>query len=279
VETVEVDVLGAIVGDVIGSVFEHHRVKTTDFALFNRLSRFTDDTVLTVAIADAILNRQTHSTPIAENSHNQNLYAQKLKEYGRKFPDAGYGAMFKGWLKSDSLQGYGSYGNGSAMRVSPVGFAFQSLDEVLREAHLTAVVTHNHPEGIKGAQAIASAVYLAHTGQGKEHIKEFVEQKFGYNLRRHLDVIRPTYAFDSSCQGSVPQALIAFLESNDFEDAIRKAISLGGDSDTIASMAGGVAHAYYKAIPDHIADHVLSLLDSGFRQVLKTFNEKYGLSY
>lgn len=271
--------LGAIIGDVIGSVFEHHRVKTTDFALFDRVSRFTDDTVLTVAIADAILHRQTPAPPMAETWQSQNLYAQKLKEYGRKFPDVGYGAMFKGWLKSDSLQGYGSYANGSAMRVSPVGFAFQSLDEVLREAHLTAVVTHNHPEGIKGAQAIASAVYLAHTGQSKVAIKEFVEGKFGYNLRRHLADIRPTYSFDSSCQGSVPQALIAFLESNDFEDAIRKAISLGGDSDTLASMAGGVAQAYYKVIPDHLASQVTLLLDSGFRQVLRTFNEKYGLTY
>jgi ADP-ribosylglycohydrolase len=275
----EVDLLGAIVGDVIGSVFEHHRVKTTDFALFDRFSRFTDDTVLTIAVADAILNRKTHSIRLIEDRQNQNLYGQKIKEYGRKFPDAGYGAMFKGWLKSDSLQGYGSYANGSAMRVSPVGFAFQSLDEVLHEAHLTAVVTHNHPEGIKGAQAIASAVHLAHTGQSKEAIKEYIERKFGYNLRRHLDDIRPTYAFDSSCRGSVPQALIAFLESNDFEDAIRKAISLGGDSDTLASMAGGVAQAYYKAIPEPIANQVLTLLDSGFRQVLRTFNEKYGLTY
>lgn len=271
--------LGAIVGDVIGSVFEHHQIKTTEFALFNRFSRFTDDTVLTVAIADAILNRPTPAAPSSEPWHEHNLYAQKLKDYGRKFPDAGYGAMFKGWLKSDSLQGYGSYANGSAMRVSPVGFAFPSLDDVLREAHLTAVVTHNHPEGIKGAQAIASAVYLAHTGQSKEAIQEYVEGKFGYNLRRRLDDIRPTYAFDSSCRGSVPQALIAFLEANDFEDAIRKAISLGGDSDTLASMAGGVAHAYYKTIPEPIANQVLTLLDSGFRQVLRTFNEKYGLTY
>lgn len=165
------------------------------------------------------------------------------------------------------------------MRVSPVGFAFQSMDDVLREAKLTAAVTHNHPEGIKGAQAIASAVYLGHTGQSKEAIKEFVERKFGYNLSRRLDDIRPTYTFDVSCKGSVPQALIAFLESNDFEDAIRKAISLGGDSDTIACMAGGVAQAYYKVIPEPLANHVSLLLDSGFRQVLRAFNEKYGLSH
>jgi ADP-ribosylglycohydrolase len=270
--------LGAIVGDVIGSVFENQNVKTTDFDLFSHFSRFTDDTVLTVAVADALLHRKTHPISWVANWRNQNGYARKLKEYGRRFPDAGYGEMFKQWLKHDSTWGYGSYGNGAAMRVSPVGFAFLNLKDVLREARLSALVTHNHPEAIKGAQAVASAVYLAQMGNSKADLKAFIEQKFGYNLSQRLADIRPTYKFDSSSKGSVRQAILAFLESSDFEDAIRQAISLGGDSDTIACMAGGIAHAYYKVIPSHIADRVMLLLDSSFRQVIRTFNNVYGLS-
>ncbi len=163
------------------------------------------------------------------------------------------------------------------MRVSPVGFAFDSLEEVLQEARLSAVVTHNHREGIRGAQAIASAIYLARIGQGKKDIREFVERRFGYDLSRRLDDIRPSYKFDSSCQGSVPQAIIAFLESSDFEDAVRKAISLGGDSDTIACMAGGIAQAYYGEIPSHIVTQVRLVLDWGLKQVIDSFNAKYEL--
>jgi ADP-ribosylglycohydrolase len=271
--------LGAIVGDVVGSVFENQNVKTTDFDLFSRFSRFTDDTVLTVAVADAILYRKTHPIPWLENRNNRTVYAHKLKAYGRRFPDAGYGEMFKQWLYRDSNCGYGSYGNGAAMRVSPVGFAFKNLEDVLREARLSALVTHNHPEAIKGAQAVACAVYLAHMGNSKADLKALIEQKFGYDLSQRLADIRPKYTFDSSSKGSVPQAIVAFLESSDFEDTIRKAISLGGDSDTIACMAGGIAQAYYKVIPSPIADRVMLLLDSGFRQVIRAFNEKYtGLS-
>lgn len=270
---------GAIVGDVIGSVFENQNIKTIDFTLFSRYSRFTDDTVLTVAVADAILHRKTHPLQFIETRHNRELYARKVKEYGRKFLDAGYGQMFVQWLKSDSLRGYGSYGNGAAMRVSPIGFAFDSLEEVLREAKSSAIVTHNHPEGVKGAQAIAGAIYLGRTGADKESIKTFIERRFRYNLSQRLDDIRPIYRFDSSSQGSVPQAIIAFLESDNFEDAIRKAISLGGDSDTIACMAGGIAEAYYKEIPSSIVNRVNLLLDAGFRQIIQSFNERYGLAH
>jgi ADP-ribosylglycohydrolase len=202
-----------------------------------------------------------------------------VKEYGRRYPDAGYGQMFKKWIKSDSMRGYGSYGNGSAMRVSPVGFAFDELDDVLREAKLTAVVTHNHRQAIAGAQAVACAVYLARTGKSKRFVKDFIEQKFKYNLSQRLDDIRPSYKFDVSCQGSVPQAIIAFLESNDFEDTIRKAISLGGDSDTIACIAGGIAQAYYKEIPSNIVSRVRLLLDGRMKQVIDLFDEKYNLRY
>ena len=263
--------LGAIIGDVIGSVFEHQNVKTTEFELFNRFTRFTDDTVLTVAVAEAILHRPTHSWRFLENRRNRHLYAQKIKHYGRRFPDAGYGERFKEWLKSDSLHGYRSYANGSAMRVSPVGFAFATLEEVLREAKLSAEGTHNHPEGIKGAQAVAGAIYLARTTQDKNAIRTFVERKFGYDLSSQLEAIRPTYAFDSSCKGSVPPAIIAFLESENFEDAIRKAISLGRDSDTIACIVGGIAQAYYKSIPEKLVGEVSLRLDSGFRQVIREF--------
>ena len=254
--------IGAIAGDIIGSAFEWTNLKTTDFELFGRGSRFTDDTVLTVAVADCILSGES--------------YARAFKDYGRKYPDAGYGGMFWRWLRTDSLDPYNSFGNGSAMRVSPVGFAFGTLDQVLEEAKRSAEVTHNHPEGIKGAQTIASAIFLAKQGSTKQRIKQSVEDTFHYDLRRTLDEIRPGYTFDETCQGSVPQAIIAFLESDNYEDAIRKAISVGGDSDTIACMTGGIAQAYYKRIPNHIVQKVSELLDPGLLRVVQRFNRKYG---
>jgi ADP-ribosylglycohydrolase len=271
--------IGAIIGDVIGSVFERHNTKTTDFALFSRFTTFTDDTVLTVAVADAILKRAANSEAYTRSSERRRLYANKIKEYGRRYPDVGYGKMFRDWVKSDSMKGYGSYGNGSAMRVSPIGFAFDTLDDVLKEAEWSAVVTHNHRQAVKGAQAIAAAIFLARTGESKEGIKAFLTKKFKYNLDQWLDDIRPEYKFDVSCDGSVPQAIIAFMESKDFEDAVRKAISLGGDSDTIASMAGGIAQAYYKEVPKQLIDRVWLLLDSSLRDVIREFEERYELSY
>ena len=255
--------IGAIAGDIIGSVYEGHRVKTTEFPLFTSRSTFTDDTVLTVAVADCILHGKD--------------YAITFKQYGRRYPHAGFGGMFRRWLNSNSLEPYYSFGNGSAMRVSPVGFAFDTIDEVLAEARRSAEVTHNHPEGIKGAQAIATAILLARQKETKSSIKEFIEKNFGYDLSRTLEEIRPHYHFDETCQGSVPQAIIAFLESDSYEDAVRKAISLGGDSDTLACMAGGIAQAYYRTIPDYIINEVKSRLHDDLLRVTEEFNTKYRL--
>ena len=227
--------LGAIAGDIIGSVYEFYSVKSTDFKLFTPESRFTDDTVLTVAVADCILNDKK--------------YAETFRSYGQCYPNVGYGNTFGSWIDSGRLAPYSSFGNGSAMRVSPVGFAFTTLNSVLEEAGKSAEVTHDHPEGIKGAQAVALAIYLAREGYSKDAIRDYVEENFEYDLHRTLDEIRPDYDFDETCQGSVPEAIIAFLESNDYEDAVRKAVSLGGDSDTQACIAGGIAQAFYKKIP------------------------------
>lgn len=255
--------LGAIAGDIIGSTYERHSTKSTDFELFTPQSTPTDDTVLTIAVADCILHGKE--------------YAPTLKEYGQRFPYAGYGGMFLKWLGSDSLEPYNSFGNGSAMRVSPVGFVFFSLDTVLLEAEKSAAVTHNHPEGIQGAQAIVASIFLARSGQSKEQIRDYVEDRFGYDLHQTLDQIRPWYRFDETCQGSVPQAIITFLESNDYEDAVRKAVSLGADSDTLACMTGGITQAYYKEIPSHITVKVRQLLDDNLLAVVDEFNECYGL--
>jgi ADP-ribosylglycohydrolase len=255
--------LGAIAGDIIGSVYEFGCMKSTDFPLFSPESTFTDDTVLTVAVADSILHGKD--------------YAATLKEWGRRHPDAGYGGMFREWLYADSSLPYGSFGNGSAMRVSPVGFAFRTLPEVMEEAKRSAEVTHSHPEAIKGAQAVASAIFLAKEGAGKGKIKQYVEERFGYSLNRTLDEIRPTYTFDETCQGSVPEAIIAFLESESYEDAIRKAISIGGDSDTIACMTGGIAQAYYKTILSYIVQTVRGLLEPELLKIIDLFTDTYSL--
>ena len=253
--------IAAIAGDIIGSIYERHNIKTTDFTLFSPKSRFTDDTVLTIAVADCILNGKD--------------YATTIKAYGNRYPHAGYGGTFKKWLSGEIEGPYNSWGNGSAMRVSPVGFAFNTMNEVLSEAKKTADVSHNHPEGVKGAQAIASAVFLARTGSSKTEIKDFIEAQFEYNLSKTLAQIRPDYSFDVSCKGSVPEAIIAFLESNDVEDAIRKAISIGGDSDTIACMTGGIAQAFFKEVPEHILEAAWSVLPDDFLEVLDAFEEKF----
>jgi ADP-ribosylglycohydrolase len=255
--------IGAIAGDIIGSVYEHHNIKTTDFPLFRPDCRFTDDTVLTVAVAASIL----HGKP----------YEIALKEYARSYPSAGYGMSFFSWAMSSAGVPYNSWGNGSAMRVSPVGFAFNSLDEVLDEAKKSAEVTHNHPEGIKGAQATASAVFLARSGKTKQQIHRYIEETFGYDLSEPIDSIRKHYSFDISCQGSVPQAITAFLESEDYEDVVRKGISIGGDSDTIACIAGGIAHAFYGGVPDFVVSKVREILDDRLNGVVDEFCETYGI--
>ena len=253
--------LGAIIGDVIGSRFERKNTKSKDFELFTPKSRFTDDTVLTIAVADAILN----GIP----------YEKSIRSYGRKHPLAGYGGTFKQWLAGIIQGPYNSWGNGSAMRVSPVGFAFDSEVEVLEEAKRTADVTHNHPEGVKGAQAIAMAVFLGRKGKSKEEIKQYIADTFEYDLSRKVDSIREHYVFDVSCQGSVPEAIICFMESTDFEDAIRTAISIGGDSDTIACMAGAIAQAYYRGIPQVLVDETRRRLPVEFRSIIDQFEAEY----
>jgi ADP-ribosylglycohydrolase len=255
-------IIGAIAGDVIGSVFEWNNIKSIDFSLFNEKSTFTDDTVLTIAVADAILN-------------NKNI-TDTIWNYANKYSGRGYGGFFKKWIKEQHKQPYNSFGNGSAMRVSAVGFAYNTLEETLSYAKETANVTHNHPEGIKGAQAIATSIFLARTGKTKLEIKEYIEQTFNYNLDFTLDDIRPTYKFDVTCQGSVPQAIVAFLESTDYENAIRLAISIGGDSDTIACMTGGIASAFYMEIPDTIITQVLAKLPEEMFQIIEQFNETFG---
>ena len=254
--------IGAIAGDVIGSVFEHYAIKSTQFELFSRYSRFTDDTVLTMAIANAIMRKID--------------YASSLRTFGAKYPQAGYGASFFRWISSSDMKPYNSWGNGSAMRVSPVGFAFESEDEVLKEAKKSAQVTHNHPEGIKGAQAVALAIFLARSGKSKKAIKSEITHRFGYHLDRKIDDIRPHYHFDVSCQGSVPESIIAFLEGENFEDTIRKGVSLGGDSDTIACIAGGIAQAFYRDIPQEIVSNVRKRLPESFLDIIDKFCNRYG---
>jgi ADP-ribosylglycohydrolase len=270
--------IGAIIGDVIGSVYEWHNTKSEDFELFSRFTRYTDDTVLTAAIADAILNKKQDHIRLLNSYYSRKIYAAKVKQFARMYPDAGFGGRFEEWVKGNSNRPYRSYGNGSAMRVSPIGFAYHTLDEVLKEAKNSALITHNHREGIKGAQAVASAIFLARTGKSKDEIQMFISRTFKYNLRRSLADIRPNYKFDSSCQGSVPEAIIAFLESDNFMDAIRKAISLGGDSDTIACITGAIAHAFYKEVPSDIWGSVRLKLSSHIRGITDVFCMKYVLS-
>lgn len=255
--------LGAIAGDVIGSVYERYPIKTTEFPLFDPRCRFTDDTVMTVAVAQAVLEGGD--------------YAAAMKVLGRKYPHAGYGGRFSHWLRQSEVEPYNSWGNGSAMRVSPIGFAFDEVERLLSEAEQSAVVSHNHPEGIKGAQATALAIYLARTGVGKEAIRTEIAGRFGYDLGRTVADIRPNYRFDVSCQGSVPEAIIAFLDSDSYEDAVRKAISLGGDSDTLACIAGGIAQAFYREIPTGISGSVLKMLPAEFLSIINRFNQVYGL--
>jgi ADP-ribosylglycohydrolase len=253
--------LGAIAGDVIGSVHEGSGTKTKDFPLFVEDSRFTDDTVLTVAVAERLLRGGS--------------YIDLFHDYFHAYPQAGYGGSFIRWAGYRRRDPYNSWGNGSAMRVSPVGFACDTLEEVLGQARESAEVTHNHPEGIRGAQGTAAAIFLARAGHTKADIKAHIEREFGYNLSERLDDIRGRYAFDVSCQGSVPQSIIAFLEADSYEGAIRNAISLGGDADTMACIAGGIAEAFYGGVPEEIASRTLAALDERLRGVVGEFRERF----
>ncbi len=258
--------IGAIAGDIIGSVYENRRSwldrRIPDFEpLFANHARFTDDTVLTIAVADALMNGGD--------------LVEVLKDYARAYPSAGYGGRFLNWVESDGCHPYNSWGNGSAMRVSPVAYVCNDLDEVRIRARWTAEVTHNHPEGIRGAQATAAAVFLALKGADKPTIRAHVESEYGYDLSPTIDEIRPDFRFDVSCQGTVPPALIAFLESDSCEHAIRLAVSLGGDADTLACIAGSVAGAFH-GVPDSLRDEALRRLDDPLRDVTLRFEGRRG---
>jgi ADP-ribosylglycohydrolase len=251
--------LGAMIGDIVGSVYEWNNIKTEDFNFFKSDCFFTDDTVLTAATAKVLMRGIS--------------YVEAYQDFSRRYPGRGYGGNFNGWIYAENPQPYTSWGNGSAMRVSPVGFAFDSVDEVLAEAERSARVTHNHPEGIKGAQATALAILMARQGATQEDIRQEIMERFDYDLNRTLEEIRSGYSFDVSCQGSVPEAIIAFLESKDYEDAIRKAISIGGDSDTIACITGGIAEAFYGGVPEKIAEKGRSYLPEEFLDIVDEFYE------
>jgi ADP-ribosylglycohydrolase len=254
-------IIGAIIGDIVGSRFEFNNYRSTDFQFFNDKCFFTDDTVMTIAVADWITNK----------SKTQKLISSYMREWGRKYTNRGYGGMFCRWLFSrELLPAYNSFGNGSAMRVSPCGFYAQTLDEALLLAKQSAEVTHNHPEGIKGAQSVAAAIYLAKTSNTKDIIKEYIEQNFGYDLSRTCDEIRRVYKFNETCQETCPEAIIAFLESHDYESAIRLGISLGGDSDTIGAITGGIAAAYY-GVPDSIIEDVKRFIPYEFIDIIEKF--------
>ena len=258
---------GAILGDIIGSPYEFDMgKKSKDFPLFSEDSTFTDDTVMTIAIAGALL-----TTP-REKKIIQMRLIHGMQRYGRLFPYAGYGSMFRQWLASDNPEPYGSYGNGSAMRVSAVAWRYNSLQTVRRVARWTAEITHNHPEGIKGAEATASAIFLARTGRTKAEIKSYIEENFGYDLSRTCDEIRPGYYHKESCQETVPEAITAFLEGESFEDVIRTAVSLGGDCDTLTCIAGSIAEGFY-GVPEELKQECLNRLPDCLREVLDCFDK------
>lgn len=251
--------LGAMIGDICGSIYEFENRKTHNpetIELINDKCYYTDDSVLTIAVSEAAFGDKD--------------YEKTILKWTRKYPHEGYGYRFRQWFQSKNPKPYNSYGNGSAMRVSPIGFAFDTLEEVLREAERSAACTHNHPEGIKGAQATAAAVFLARTKNDKRVIKEFIENHFGYNLSRTTDEIRPNYDFEESCQGTVPEAITCFLESKNFYNAIQLAISLGGDSDTMAAITGGIAEAFYR-IPSELIDFAYKKINVEMELVISPY--------
>ena len=259
--------IGAILGDIIGSPYEFDRGdKTKDFPLFSRRSGFTDDTVMTLAVARGFLDAGLEAD---DETIRQNI-VRSMRELAGRYPNAGYGGRFQGWLHSDHPKPYNSFGNGSAMRVSSAAWLFHDLGSVLRAAKLSAEVTHNHPEGIKGAQATAAAIFLARTGHSKAEIKKYIADTFQYDLSRTCDEIRPAYRHVESCQETVPEAITAFLEGEDFEDVIRTAVSLGGDCDTLTAIAGGIAEGFY-GVPEELVKECLDRLPDDLREILKRF--------
>jgi ADP-ribosylglycohydrolase len=253
--------LGAIAGDIIGSVYEFHPIKSMDFPLFSKRSEWTDDTVLTIAVAETLLTGRP--------------YEKTMREFALENSDAGFGGMFRQWFTTPGLKPYNSFDNGSAMRVSPVGWAFDTLEETLAEAQRSAEVTHNHPEGIKGAQSVAAAIFLARQGASQADIRDALETRFGYNLHRTYEDIQPSCSFDETCQRSVPEALICVLTATSFEDAVRRAVALGADADKQAAIAGSVAEALYGGVPKEIAREAHARLTPQFIRILDAFQDKY----
>lgn len=260
--------LGAIVGDVAGSAYEFnpYRGDWAAIELFPPRSKFTDDTVMTLAVAHALMGEDNEVASTQDEAAISERLIDAMHDYGSRYPRAGYGGRFGGWLRNGLRKPYNSFGNGSAMRVSSVGWLYNDLDTVERMAACTAAVTHNHPEGLKGAQATAGSIFLARQGKSKGEIRSYVADKYGYDMSRTLTEIQPKYKFNETCQGSVPEAITAFLESEDFAGAIRKAIWLGGDADTQAAIAGSIAEAFYGGVPEEIAQQTLGHLDNSLRQ-------------
>ena len=259
---------GALLGDMIGAPFEFDRGgKTKEFPLFCRWSQFTDDSVMTIAVAEALMDSMGKT-----DEEVKKALVASMQKWGHIYPDAGYGVRFYGWLAADDPQPYGSYGNGSAMRVSSAGWLYNTLEETRKYARLSAEVTHNHPEGIKGAESVASAIFLARTGASKEEIRAYIIREFGYDLSRTCDEIRPEYCHVESCQKTVPEAITAFLEGNDFEDVIRTAVSLGGDCDTLTCIAGSMAEAFY-GVSENMKKECRVRIGSDMRDVLDRFLE------
>ena len=259
--------LGAIIGDIVGSRFEWNNIKTKDFEFLTDKCFFTDDSVMTIAVADALMKANGNLDALSEQA------IKSMQTIGRPYPHCGYGGNFYYWIYTDNPQPYNSFGNGSAMRVSACGFVAKSLEEAKELSEAVTRVSHNHPEGIKGAEATAVAIYLARTGSSIAKIGKYINDNY-YPMDFTLDGIRDSYEFNEICQDTVPQAIKAFLESSDFEDAIRNAISIGGDSDTLAAITGGIAEAYY-GIPDSIKERAMSYLDESLREIVERFYEKY----
>lgn len=259
--------LGAVIGDVSGSRFERHNNKSKEFELLNKEKcHFTDDTAMTMAIAEALMHSNTNEE-LRENA------IKYMQEIGKKYPKAGYGHAFRNWIVEENPQAYNSWGNGAAMRISPVAYFATSIEDLKEKTRIVTEVSHNHEEGLKGAKAVALSIFLARNGFTKEEIKEQMEKNY-YKINFTLDEIREEYHFNSSCQGSVPQALEAFFESTDFEDAIRCAVSIGGDTDTIAAITGSIAEAYY-GIPENLKEEIMYFLPEDFKEIYKRFtNEK-----
>lgn len=266
--------IGAILGDIIGSPFEFDRGnKCKEFPLFSEESAYTDDTVMTLAVGKTFIEAQFNIS----DEGILKMLANNMRQFGRMYPDAGYGGMFLQWLRDPECEAYNSFGNGSAMRVSSVAWLYNDIDYVRHAAKLSSEVTHNHPEGIKGAEATASAIFLARTGHSKEEIKEYIIQEFGYDLSRTCDEIRPYYYHTETCMETVPEAITAFLEGESFEDVIRTAVSLGGDCDTLTAISGSIAEGYY-GVPKELREECYKRLPEPLLKVLKDFETYLGLN-